>query len=595
MEPDRSTLFRSYKQDIIYPVFCQAAGASSRALPAKTAKTGNWQGVDFFAVPCFGSIIRNILLFLPYDLWYSPPSEIAIFLLSGVRMIKDVLPLDHLLRRRSILAPRKTFIRFEGKKFSYKDMDQQANVFAEFLLRRGMTPGDRIALLAHNCPDYIAAYFGIIRGGGIVLPLNNLLTHEEINFILDDADVHTCFYDTDCAGTVQKLAETSSRSFIPLSEVANSPLSGDPIETPVHSVDDISTILYTSGTTGRPKGACLSHRNILQNAFASNEVFQIKSKDRFVVFLPLFHSFTYTVCVIVPLVTGSMISLLPGVRPFSRVVKSLIVDRITLFVAIPTVYKILAEKNMPFFVKLLLNLRLCISGAAPLPVKVIHEFEKTFKVMLIEGYGLTEASPVVAVNPPVPAKRKPGTVGLPLPGIEVKVVDDCGVPVPTGEAGELIVKGPSVMQCYLNKPADTAKTIKDGWLYTGDVACIEETGHIRIIDRKKDMIIVDGLNVYPYEVEEVLHRHPGIKDCAMIGVPHEHEEGKELAIMYVVLHEDANVTAKALREYLSKHVAHYKIARRFIFTNDLPRNATGKIMKKELRVRYREQDMRTPS
>jgi len=510
-------------------------------------------------------------------------------------MIKDVLPLDHLLRRRAALAPRKTFIRFEGKKFSYRDMDQQANVFAEFLLRRGMTPGDRVALLAHNCPDYIAAYFGIIRGGGVVLPLNNLLTHEEIDFILNDADVHTCFYDTDCAGTVQKLTETNSRTFIPLSEVVNSLLSGEPAETPEHSVDDVSTILYTSGTTGRPKGACLTHRNILMNAFASTKVFQIKQKDRFVVFLPLFHSFTYTVCVIVPLVTGAMISLLPGVRPFSRVVKSLIMDRITLFVAIPTVYKILAEKNMPFFVKLLLNLRLCICGAAPLPVKVIHEFEKTFKVMLIEGYGLTEASPVVAVNPPELAKRKPGTVGLPLPGIEVRVVDDSGVPVAAGEAGELIVKGPSVMQGYLNKPEDTSKTIKDGWLYTGDVACIEETGHIRIIDRKKDMIIVDGLNVYPYEVEEVLHRHPAIKDCAMIGVSHEHEEGKELAIMYVVLHEDANVTAKALREYLSKHVAHYKIARRFIFTDDLPRNATGKIMKKELRVRYREQDMRTPS
>jgi long-chain acyl-CoA synthetase len=250
---------------------------------------------------------------------------------------------------------------------------------------------------------------------------------------------------------------------------------------------------------------------------------------------------------------------------------------------------------MPFFVKLLLNLRLCISGAAPLPVKVIHDFEGAFKVPLLEGYGLTEASPVVSINPLDAKKKKPGTVGLPLPGVEVKVVDDNGMPLPAGTPGELIVKGPNVMQGYLNKPEETAKTIKDGWLYTGDVASIEETGHIKIIDRKKDMIIVDGLNVYPYEVEEVLHRYPGIKDCAMIGVPHEHEEGKELAIMYVVLHDDANVTSKALREYLSKHVAHYKIARRFIFTKDLPRNATGKIMKKELRVRYREQDMQRPS
>jgi long-chain acyl-CoA synthetase len=512
-------------------------------------------------------------------------------------MIKDIMPLDHLLRRRATMTPGKTFIKYEGKRYSYRTMDRMVNTFAVSLLQKGMKLGEKIALLAHNRPQYIAAYFGVIRGGGIILPLNNLLTHEEINFILNDADVQTCLYDVDCANTVKQLAEISSRSYIPLDDIiVNIPLPDNVPEFPNHSVDDISTILYTSGTTGRPKGASLTHRNILVNAMAATQVIHITQKDRFVVFLPLFHSFTYTVCVILPLVTGALISLLPGVRPFSRVVKSLILDRITLFVAIPTVYKILAEKNMPFFVKMLLNLRLCISGAAPLPVKVIHDFEAAFNVLLLEGYGLTEASPVVSLNPMPPGIRIPGTVGLPLPGIEVNVVDDCGMPLPHGTPGELIVKGPNVMQGYLNKPADTAKTLKDGWLYTGDIAAIEETGHIRIIDRKKDMLIVDGLNVYPYEVEEVLHRFPGIKDCAMIGVPHEHEEGKELGIMYVVLHEDAtNVTPRVLREYLTKHVAHYKIPRRFIFTQDLPRNATGKIMKKELRVRYREQDMNRPS
>jgi long-chain acyl-CoA synthetase len=287
-----------------------------------------------------------------------------------------------------------------------------------------------------------------------------------------------------------------------------------------------------------------------------------------------------------------MLSLLPGVRPFSRVVKSLILDRITLFVAIPTVYKILAEKDMPFLVKLLLKLRLCVSGAAPLPVKVIREFESAFKVPLLEGYGLTEASPIVSINPAEKGRNRPGTVGLPLPGIDVKVVDDAGVPVPAGLPGELVVRGPNVMQGYLNRPEDTAKTIRDGWLFTGDIAAIDEDGFIRIIDRKKDLIIVDGLNVYPYEVEEVLYRHPAVKDCSMIGVPHEHEEGKELGIMYVVLREGAAATAKDLREYLAQHVAHYKIPRRILFTEDLPRTATGKIMKKELRVWYRDRDMK---
>jgi long-chain acyl-CoA synthetase len=373
--------------------------------------------------------------------------------------------------------------------------------------------------------------------------------------------------------------------------VQKSSPSGPFPEFPRSDPDDVSTILYTSGTTGRPKGALLTHRNIISNALASNEVIHISPKDRFVVFLPLFHSFTYTVCVVLPLLRGAMISLLPGVRPFQRVVKSLILDRITLFVAIPTVYKILAEKNMPFFIKLLLNLRMCVSGAAPLPVKVIREFEAAFKVPLLEGYGLTEASPVVSINPLEKGMSKPGTVGKPLPGIEVKVVDDAGAPLPVGTPGELIVKGPNVMKGYLNRPEDTAKTIKDGWLFTGDIASLDEDGYIKIIDRKKDLIIVDGLNVYPYEVEEVLYRHPSVKDCSMIGVVHEHDEGKELGIMYVVLQEGKSANQKDLREYLTEHVAHYKIPRRFIFTEVLPRTATGKIMKKELRVWYREKEL----
>jgi len=504
------------------------------------------------------------------------------------------MPLDQVLSKRATMTPRTTFVKFEGKKFSYMEMDRLATVFASELVKRGMKPGDPVALLCHNCPYYIAAYFGIIRGGGIVLPLNNLLAAEEIDFILRDAAVRICLYDADCAGTVQRLTRSDTLSLFTLSELAHAPVQTDSFTSPSHSADDISTILYTSGTTGRPKGALLTHRNFLVNAMAATEVIQVTHKDRFVVFLPLFHSFTYTVCVILPLITGAMISLLAGVRPFSKVMKSLILDRITLFVAIPTVYKILAEKNMPFFVKLLLNLRLCVSGAAPLPVKTIHEFESTFKVPLLEGYGLTEAAPVVSLNPLKKEMRKPGTVGLPLPGIEVKVVNESGDQLPPGIAGELLVKGPNVMRGYLNKPEDTAKTLRNGWLYTGDVATIDQSGHIRIIDRKKDMFIVDGLNVYPSEVEDVLYRHDAIRDCSMIGVPHEHEEGKELGIMYVVLRDGAKATPKELREYLTQHVAHFKIPRRFIFTAELPRTATGKIMKKELRKLYRKKEVDLP-
>ncbi len=508
-------------------------------------------------------------------------------------MIKEIIPLDQVLHTRALRTPRTTFIKFTGKKYTYRDIDRLADRYAAFVIKKDVKPGERVAILSHNNALYVAAYFGVIRAGAVVLPMNNLLTHVEIDYILKDAGVRFCFYDDECRETAEKLQAQGDRDFIPIGDIAASEAGSDPVPAPVHTADDISTILYTSGTTGRPKGALLSHRNIIMNARSATEVIHVTSKDRLVVFLPLFHSFTYTVCVILPLLVGATITILPAVRPFSRVVKSLILDRITLFVAIPTVYKILAEKNMPWFVKVLLNLRLCVSGAAPLPVRVIREFEAAFKVPLLEGYGLTESSPVVSINPMEAGRNKPGTVGLPLPGTRVKVVDDDGKDLPPGTPGELAVQGPSVMRGYLNRAEDTAKTVKDGWLYTGDIACLDEEGYIKIIDRKKDMIIVDGLNVYPYEVEEVMYRHPAVGDCAMIGVPHEHEEGKELPIMYVVQKDGQAMNAKAFREYLSKHVAHYKIPRRFIMTQELPRTATGKILKREIRKLYLNTEMKT--
>jgi len=505
--------------------------------------------------------------------------------------IKDQLSLDQLLKTRAQISPRKIFIKFEGSSFTFKEMDRLAGIYAVYLLKHGMKRSDRVALLSQNCPQYVAAYFGIIRAGGIVLPLNNLLAADEVNYILNDAGVQVCFFDTECKGTVEKLKEKASRTFVLLTDVTTEAGTAEPVvPPPTHTLDDISTILYTSGTTGSPKGALLTHKNIILNALACAAAIHISHKDRFVVFLPLFHSFTFTVCVIIPLLTGSMISLLPSVRPFSRVVKRLILDRITLFVAIPTIYKILAEKDMPFLVKMLLNLRLCVSGAAPLPVKVINDFERAFKVPLLEGYGLTEASPVVSINPDDHGRRKPGTVGLPLPGIEVRVVDDEGKQLGTGVPGELLVKGPSVMTGYLNRPEDNARTIRDNWLYTGDIASLDQDGYIKIIDRKKDMIIVDGLNVYPFEVEEVLYRHSAVKDCAMIGVLH--GEDKEIPIMYVVLKDGQQATPKTFRDFLSEHVAHYKIPRRFLMIDELPRTATGKILKKEIRRLYQEKEMK---
>jgi long-chain acyl-CoA synthetase len=272
------------------------------------------------------------------------------------------------------------------------------------------------------------------------------------------------------------------------------------------------------------------------------------------------------------------------VKPFSKVINSIIKDRITLFAGVPTIYNILSKKKMPFFLRsilrFLINVRACISGAAALPEETIYAFEKRFNVPLIEGYGLTEASPVVAVNP-LNGIRKPTSVGLPVPGVEVAVVGENGERLTAGEIGELVVRGPNVMKGYFNRQEETEAVLKDYWLYTGDMAKIDEDGYVYIIERKKDLIIADGMNIYPREVEDFLQKHPAIEECAMVGIPD--GRGSELSILYVKRKEAVSVDEKEIRNYLIGHLALFKIPRRIVFIDEFPRTATGKIKKVELR------------
>jgi long-chain acyl-CoA synthetase len=310
----------------------------------------------------------------------------------------------------------------------------------------------------------------------------------------------------------------------------------------------------------------------------------LSNKDRVLLFLPLFHSFTFTVCVIVPIYVGASIILLASVKPFSKVISSVFKDRITLFVAVPTIYNILARRKMTFFsqyiFRCLLNIRACVSGAAALPGETLSAFERRFKVPLLEGYGLTEASPVVSVNP-LNGVRKPGSVGPPLPGVEAVTVGEDGRALEKGKTGELIVKGPNVMKGYFNKEKETNETIKDGWLYTGDIAKIDEDGYIYIVDRKKDLIIVDGMNIYPREVEDIVIKHQAVEECAMVGVPA--DKGSELPILFIKKKEDASLNEKEIREHLKGRVAQFKLPKRIVFIEEFPKTATGKIKKTELR------------
>jgi long-chain acyl-CoA synthetase len=490
------------------------------------------------------------------------------------------MTLSALLSEKAKKIPKKTCIKFEKKRFTYSEIDNIVSLVAGGLNTLGLRTNDRVAILMDNCPEYIISYFAIVRAGGIVVPLNTFLTPDEISFILHDSACKILLYSNSFIPQIEEIHKSVSAlktlvfNEIPQQEVAHY----------VGNDEEIAVFLYTSGTTGFPKGAMLTHKNLISNTDASMKALHVSHRDRFLLFLPLFHSFTFTACVLVPVYSGASIILLKSVKPFSKVINSIIKDRITLFAGVPTIYNILSKKKMPFFLRsilrFLINVRACISGAAALPEETIYAFEKRFNVPLIEGYGLTEASPVVAVNP-LNGIRKPTSVGLPVPGVEVAVVGENGERLTAGEIGELVVRGPNVMKGYFNRQEETEAVLKDYWLYTGDMAKIDEDGYVYIIERKKDLIIADGMNIYPREVEDFLQKHPAIEECAMVGIPD--GRGSELSILYVKRKEAVSVDEKEIRNYLIGHLALFKIPRRIVFIDEFPRTATGKIKKVELR------------
>lgn len=490
------------------------------------------------------------------------------------------MTLSELLTVRARKTPGKTCIKFENLKLSYAEMDRRVTLTAGGLKAEGLKNNDRVAILMDNCPEYIILYFAILRAGAVVIPVNTFLAPNEVVYILKDSGCKFLLYNDKFERNIEEIKSKSHEvnvlAFDDIQQTETQPYAGDK--------DDIAVLLYTSGTTGFPKGAMLTHENLLSNAESCIEAMQVTHNDKVLLFLPLFHSFSFTVCVVLPIFAGSSIVLLASVKPFSRVVDSILKDRITLFVAVPAVYNILANKKLSLIAKLLIRflvkVRLCISGASALPEATINAFEKRYNIPLIEGYGLTEASPVVAVNRPA-GIRKPMSVGPPLPGIKVSVIAEDGTRLSSGETGELIVEGPNVMKGYFNKEEETNAVLNGSWLHTGDMARIDQEGHIFIVDRKKDLIIVDGMNIYPREVEDLVCRHPYVEECAMVGIPD--GKGSEMTCLYVKQKEGASVDGSEVRAHMKGNIARFKIPRRIKFIEEFPKTATGKIIKAELR------------
>ncbi len=504
--------------------------------------------------------------------------------------------LGQLLSHSSQKYPKRVAIVFGQKKITYKALNEAANRLASGLAHLGVKKGVRVAIFLDNCPEFIIGYFSILKAGGTVVPINYMFKTEETKYILDDSQASIlitsrAYIDMaeDLRLRVDTLKEIICTNTCAKKHIHDfSRIKKDDHSNLKHIFPDsrdIAVILYTSGTTGRPKGAMLSHGNLIANAADCARNFGLKCSDSIMCILPLFHSFAATVCMNLPLSAGAKIVVMKSVKPFKRVIRAITRNRVSLFVGIPSMYTLMKNIKLPRIlnsplIKFLNPVKFCVSGAASLPVETFEAFERKFRIPLIEGYGLTEAAPVVTLNP-VRGRRKAGSIGLSLADhVELRVINDKDEDLGPGKIGELLVKGPNVMQGYLNQPEATAETLKNGWLYTGDMVKTDKDGYIYIAGRKKEMVNVRGLNVYPREIEEILYQNPKIKEAAVIGVADEHKG--EVPKGFVVLKDDVCATEREIIIYLREHLAAYKIPKSIEFRKSLPKNSTGKILKRLL-------------
>lgn len=486
--------------------------------------------------------------------------------------------LANALARSVERCPEKPALFWGERVYAYREL-WEMSLGTSFHLRNhlGVRPGDRVALWLKNRPEFISSFFGILLSGACVVPINSFLKPDEVSFILEDAGIDLLVTDTELGTHARPL--TSAHPRLKLFLVDDPPKPTHPVQhwaIPKTRSSDLAVLIYTSGTTGRPKGAMLSHGNLLHNVESCRIVLRTVEADRFVVLLPLFHSYMLTVGMLLPLVVGGSLLLVKSLHPVRNVILDIIQHQATVMPAIPQFYRSIV--NAPGHITL--PLRVCISGAAPLPVQVLKEFEARFHIPLIEGYGLSEASPVVTKNP-LDGTRKVGSIGLPIPNVEVSIQNDAGQALEPGEVGEICVRGGNVMLGYWQKPEETAKVMRDGWLLTGDLGYRDTEGYFFVTDRKKDMLLVNGINVYPREVEEVIYQFPGIKEAAVIGKA-DVRKG-EYPVAFVSLNDEASLDEKALRHFLRKRLADYKVPRKILVMNILPRNAGGKILKTALR------------
>ncbi|MFN3477444.1 MAG: long-chain-fatty-acid--CoA ligase, partial [Candidatus Methylomirabilales bacterium] len=517
--------------------------------------------------------------------------------------------------------PKKAALIFYDRLISYRELDELTNRFAHALLQLGVKKGERVALMLPNIPQAVIGYYGVLKAGGVVVQVNPLLAERELTQQLQDAEAETIllldrfFQKVQHAkekAALRRIIVTGAQDFLPLPLRLLYPFKAgrerfrvekrppvydmrallkagrdDPPAVPIRP-DDIALLQYTGGTTGTPKGVILTHRNLVVNALQCRAWFPELREGEEVLLgvLPFFHVYGLSICLNLGIMLASTIVLLPRFQA-QEVLKAIKKYRVTLFPGVPAMY---AAINHHPGVKGddLRSVKLCVSGAGPLHPRIQERFEALTGGRLVEGYGLSEASPVTHCNP-VSGKRKVGSIGVPLPDTDARIVDlETGEQeVPIGEVGELIVKGPQVMGGYWKNPEEEARTLRDGWLYTGDIGRMDEEGYFYIIDRKKDMILASGYNVYPRDVEEVLYQHPAVQETVVVGVPDSYRGENVKA--YIVVKQGAALSEEEIISFCREKLAAYKVPRLIEFRSELPKTAVGKILRRTLRDEARKE------
>jgi long-chain acyl-CoA synthetase len=517
------------------------------------------------------------------------------------------LNLANLLEQNARLMGDRVAVTLRDLSLTYGQVNTRAAQVAAALHAQGIAPGDRIVLSCPNVPWFPIAYYGILKAGAVVVPINVLLKPREIAYHLRDSEAKAALVfegvpelpmaamaraGCDEAGcpllivmTADPAAPVPIERALSLSHLMQ-PHDGS-FETRRRRPEDTAVILYTSGTTGQPKGAELTHLNMVLNAVASRDMYLPAIRGGFMqevalVTLPLFHSTAQTCLMNAGFLGGFRLVLLPRFDA-AACLETMRREQVGIWIGVPTMYWTLLQHAAEAGVDVTPvaeNLRLCVSGGAPMPVEVMRRFEETFGVRILEGYGLSETSPVACFNQ-LHRPSKPGTVGQPIFGVDVRAVDPDGRFVPAGERGEIVIRGPNVMKGYYNRPAATDEAMRNGWFHTGDVGIIDEDGYVSIVDRIKDMIIRGGMNVYPRELEEVMLTHPAVSLVAVIGVPDE-RLGEEVKA-FVVRKPGGSLTEEELSAWCREQFAAYKYPRQIEFRDSLPVGPTGKLLKRELK------------